>query len=359
MKRFLLAALTALFLGSASCGWLGPMYEVGDVSGDSEPVYDLEPPVQRNQNDQYWQVTDNIELYFYTGESDGSTDSTPILVIHGGPGTPALTPWTGLNAVDYAPVYYYHQRGCGYSTKPISNFALTESRYFYNNMQVLETELGIGANLADIERIRRILGSDQLILVGHSYGAFLASLYSAEFPERVKKMVLVSPAPLFKMPSDFGGLYVSILSNLPAEMEEDYRAYIAELFNIQDLFSKNEEELQELNDKMGTYYYAAMINAGKTMPETDYHPELVGGWYNFAYWFSTGRKYDYTKSIKAIDVPVLVIHGDEDFQTLAESEWVASLFPNAELEIIPSAGHFSFEEMPERFAELVGDFLAE
>ncbi len=56
-------------------------------------------------------------------------------------------------------------------------------------MQTLEQTLGISAQVADIERIRRILGEEKLIMVGHSFGGFLASLYAAEFPEHVARMV--------------------------------------------------------------------------------------------------------------------------------------------------------------------------
>ena len=41
---------------------------------------------------------------------------------------------------------------------------------------------------ATIERIRRILGRDRLTLVGHSFGAFLAAMYAAEFPDRVEAL---------------------------------------------------------------------------------------------------------------------------------------------------------------------------
>lgn len=79
---------------------------------------------------------------------------------------------------------YYHQRGCGHSTRPIDTF---KSQNFMQNVTVLNKVLGLSAQLADIERIRRILGHERLILVGHSYGGFLASLYAAEFPEHVEK----------------------------------------------------------------------------------------------------------------------------------------------------------------------------
>jgi len=45
----------------------------------------------------------------------------------------------------------------------------------YENMQTLCRKLGLAEQVADIERIRRILGREKLILMGHSFGADLAA----------------------------------------------------------------------------------------------------------------------------------------------------------------------------------------
>ena len=47
--------------------------------------------------------------------------------------------------------------------------------------------------VADIERVRRLLGQERLTVIGHSFGGFIATLYAVEFPERVDRLILVSP----------------------------------------------------------------------------------------------------------------------------------------------------------------------
>jgi len=112
---------------------------------------------------------------------------TPILVIHGGPGFPPAGRGRGSAAGAGYRLIYYHQRGCGLSSRPIKRFSGSN---MYANMQLLNRTLGLPAQVADIERIRRILGVDKIVLMGHSFGAFLAALYAAEFPEHVARVDL-------------------------------------------------------------------------------------------------------------------------------------------------------------------------
>lgn len=64
--------------------------------------------------------------------------------------------------------------------------------------------------------------------------------------------------------------------------------------------------------------------------------------------------------LPSIDVPVLVIVGDEDTLTpLSESQAIAAVVPNATLVQIAGAGHLSNLEQPQAFEASLADFLAE
>ncbi len=162
-----------------------PMYQPGKLSETNITIAEQEP------ESDFWQMEEGIQLYHF---SNGKGE--PLLLIHGGPGMPYKDTLPGFNRLaDQFTIHYYDQRGAGRSTKPFDRF---ESGNFYENMVKLEAKLGIGAQLKDIERIRNILGEEQLTLVGHSFGGYLASLYAAEFPDHVKKLVLISPAEILK-----------------------------------------------------------------------------------------------------------------------------------------------------------------
>ena len=180
----------------------------------------LVPPEQTG-DETYWSVEPDVKLYHF---DDGQGRN--VLVVHGGPGLPYPEPWPGLEALtDAYRFHYYDQRGSGQSTRPVDTFS---SQNTWENMQFLEAVLGLGAHVADIERIRQVLGEDKLILIGHSFGGFIASLYAAEFPERVEALVLVAPAGVLVMPPPEGGLFEAVRDRLPEGMREDYATYLDE-----------------------------------------------------------------------------------------------------------------------------------
>ena len=68
---------------------------------------------------------------------------------------------------------------------------------------------------------------------------------------------------------------------------------------------------------------------------------------------------DRRPDLPAMDVPALVIVGSEDALTpVSFSEVLVAGLPDAELVVIPGAGHLTALEAPAAFAAAVGDFLA-
>jgi proline iminopeptidase len=246
--------------------------------------------------------------------------------------------------------HYYDQRGCGESTRPIDRF---DSPDMYENMRTLDQALGLGAQIADIERIRQIVGDDKLILIGHSWGGFLASLYEAEFPEHVEALILVSPANMLVMPlPDAGGdLFTSVREKLPADQHVEFDEFMKEYMNFNTLFQKSEADLVAMNDQFGKYY--------QQIVKTDLPQQgKSGGWMVWGMYVSMGQRHDYRAALGEVTAPALVIHGADDLQSEAATRMYVQALPNAEFALIENAGHFSFEEQPGAFARIVKEFLS-
>lgn len=114
---------------------------------------------------------DDIHSLYW--EECGNPHGTPVLFLHGGPGA-GLSP---RHRQFFDPAHYrivlFDQRGAGQSTP------LGETRN--NTTQLLIT---------DIERLRVMLGIDQWLVFGGSWGSTLALAYGQTHPERCLGFVL-------------------------------------------------------------------------------------------------------------------------------------------------------------------------
>ena len=325
-------------------GMTGPLHQPGMVRAEKNLRAPLDPPAQSGESG-FWQVEPDIRLHYFT-----SGKGKPALVVHGGPGYPSAKPWSGLEPLTGTyRFYYYDQRGCGESTRPFDRFTSTN---YYANMQALDRALGLGAQVADIERIRRILGVEKITLSGHSFGAFIAALYATEFPEHVESLVLISPAEMLVIPAENGGLFPLIRERLPESERAAFDAFLKEYLDFNKIFSKSESDLVALNDRMGDYFQQAY---GKPIPAPQ---SKSGGWMVWGIYLSLGQRHDYRPAMKSTAFPVLILHGAEDLQTEQASRTYLEIYSQARFAVIPGASHFAFEEQPAEFAQAVGDFLA-
>ena len=115
-------------------------------------------------------VGDGHSVYF---EVSGNPDGIPVLVVHGGPGggsSPAMRRY-------FDPAIYkivlFDQRGCGKS-RPHAEIKNNTTWHL----------------IADMERIREILGVEKWIVFGGSWGATLSLIYAIAHPEPVKSLTL-------------------------------------------------------------------------------------------------------------------------------------------------------------------------
>jgi proline iminopeptidase len=321
---------------------MGPMYKPGNLRAGKDVAEPLTPAEASGAR---WLVAPGIELHHF---EEGA--GTPILVIHGGPGFPPAGPWRAgaLLGKDYR-LIYYHQRGCGLSSRPIKGFSGSN---MYANMQLANRTLGLPAQVADIERIRRILGTDKLVLMGHSFGALLAALYAAEFPEHVRASIYVAPADLTVLPNPQTDLFDVVRRRLPAGMKPEFESYMAEYFDFRRAFQRSEAESGAFYGRFAKFYGAA---AGGPPPQTGDVAEA--GYEPLAIYCSMGKHHDYSAALRAVATPGLAIHGSLDMQPESVTRGFAARFPNCRSTQIEGAGHFVFDDRPEEFAGQVREFL--
>lgn len=116
-------------------------------------------------------TTDGVELYVKVAGS-----GTPLLYLHGGPGSGSY--WferlTGEFMEQHFTVIYLDQRGVGRSGSPANE------DYSLERMTL------------DFEEVRKALGYENWLTLGHSFGGILQMGYAQRYPEAIKGMIMLN-----------------------------------------------------------------------------------------------------------------------------------------------------------------------
>lgn len=297
----------------------------------------------------FWLMSDSALLYHF---SHGQGEK--VLFVHGGPGVPITDSLSALIHIDENWEFvYFHQRGCGQSSRPIQRFQTTDMNA---NRAELVNRFGLSRLTEDIEQIRGILGTEKLIIMGHSFGAFVATMYAVKYPDHVRGLILVSPAAVLTMPAENGGLFGLLPQYLPDSVKPAYQGFLGRYFNFFSHFSRSDSDLTALNYDFQQFYQKAAQARGFELPP-DIGQKAIGGWAVQGCYMSMGMQYDLRPELKAITAPVLVIHGSNDIQPQSSSETYVKSFSHAKLEVINDAGHFPYLDQPETFSRIVREFL--
>jgi proline iminopeptidase len=110
---------------------------------------------------------------------DGPPDAQTVIVLHGGAGGDFRS-LLGLSALsDAHNVVFYDQRGAGLSER------------------VTADRLTLDGYLEELDAVIALTSPDRpVVLIGHSWGAMLASAYMGAHPDRVDRAVLIEPGYL-------------------------------------------------------------------------------------------------------------------------------------------------------------------
>lgn len=286
-----------------------------------------------------WRVAPDIEL---AHDSFGN-GAEHVVFVHGGPGFPTRSRPRALELLAHSyTVHDYDQRGAGDSTRP---FARAPSGSFYEQLVAIESKLGLAEQIADLESIRHLLGRDRLVLVGHSFGALVAALYAAEFPDHVRALVLVSPAPLHVMPSD-ADLFALVRARLSEADRAEYDDYMASYFDFSEAMSLDERALSDRYARFQSFYSAA------TRVRDSGADPGAGGFMVLATYASLGRRHDWRDAFAHITAPAIVLHGRSDLVPEAHVRDFAAAIPGADFALVDAA-HFALDEAPGEVASAV------
>lgn len=274
-------------------------------------------------------------------EEEGS--GIPIVLINGGPGGTHhyFHPWFSA-AAKYTRIIYYDQRGCG-----LSDFLSGKEGY------------SVDQAVYDLEAIRKSLKIDKWILLGYSYGGFLAQYYTTKFPGSMAGLILVGASP------NIQGLEGNSRVDMFVTREENAR-------------------LEKINNDLSSLFKSGLINKEKYTQLIIYNNYLNADWkrQNFYKpsreraaqmalyeWVhdnnfnsilnNSESRIDLTSAFNKCPIPTLILEGKWDL-TWAENkkEALKMNHPGSKMIVFESAAHGIYDEEPDEFFGALKDFIS-
>ena len=254
-------------------------------------------------------------------------DGPPTVVLHGGPGAHHDYLLPGFDSLAAGrTLIYYDQRGGGRS--PVAR----------------DVPAGWREHVEDLEALRALWGIERLSIAGYSWGALLAMLYAIEHPERVERLALVSPAPLWRdarerFEREFArrnlepALQAARLALRESGLRErDPDAYARRTFELSVVpYFHDPEKVRDLTPFRVT---------GRTQQEV---------------WSSLGE-YDVRPGLAALSLPATILYGESD-PIPADSAEAAAAALGAPLHRLPACGHVPYVEALPAFTNILDGFL--
>jgi 2-hydroxymuconate-semialdehyde hydrolase len=246
----------------------------------------------------------------------------PVLLIHGsGPGVTAWANWRLVMPAlaKQARVIAPDMVGFGFTERPVG-FAYTMDAWVRQAIGLLDA-----------------LKLDQVDLVGNSFGGALSLALAIRHPQRVRRLVLMGAA----------GVEFELTPGLDAVW-----GYTPSLDNMRKLLDIFAFDRGLVTDELARLRYEASIQPGFQEAFSSMFPAPRQRW--------VASLASPEADIQALPHETLIIHGREDqVLPLSNSIRLNALIARSQLHVFGRCGHWTQIEHATRFAQLVGNFLAE
>lgn len=292
-------------------------------------------PVIETNHTGYLKVSGGHEIYY---EESGDPHGKPVVFLHGGPGGGCTEKMRRFFNPDVYRIVLFDQRGCGKS-RPHASLKENTTWDLVN----------------DIEILRAALQIDRWQVFGGSWGSTLALAYSQTHPERVTELVLRGIFLLRK--KEIQWLYQHGTSELFPDLWQHYLEPIPKRERgdmvtayYKRLTSDNSEVRLQAAKAWSTWEASTSFllpNEQVTSAFAADELALSLARIECHYFVNHGfmKENQLLENVDKIrNIPAVIVQGRYDVVCPSISAWeLAQAWPEADLRIVPDAGHAAFE----------------
>jgi proline iminopeptidase len=270
----------------------------------------------------------NGHTLFYDTHGQGR----PILLLHGGTGLDHtyFRPWLDPLG-DQAQLIFSDLLGNGRSERPASFAGITMESW-----------------ADDADGLRAYLGHEKIILLGHSFGGFIAQVYALRHPERLAGLILCDTAPALDYPE------VTVANAQARGTPEQVQAVLGGLTNPASL-EDDADWRAAWKAILPLYFHHYDPQVAAAMDEQT-HYSGRGFSHGFIHCLPT---YNVSDRLSKISVPTLLLSGQDDWITPPAYGVgrIHAAIPAAKEVLFEHSGHFPFIEEQQSFLNAVRAWL--
>jgi pimeloyl-ACP methyl ester carboxylesterase len=204
----------------------------------------------------------------------------------------------------------------------------------------------------DIEALREARGLETIELLGHSAGCFVALAYAAAHPERLSRMVLVTPSA-----RPFGDVEGDIAAIRASRCDEPWYAEAAAIEKEMELAPPRMR--YRMDPALRVFGYARWDDRAQEHAASTDSQMSMRAMAAFVPAPEVGETLDLPGRLRAVTAPVLIVVGHLDGVTGVKSGHVlADMLTNASVVELADCAHYPWVDAPDAFREAVLSFLA-
>lgn len=213
---------------------------------------------------------------------------------------------------------------------------------------------GILNDVADLEAVRRFFKIEKFSTIGHSYLGMMVALYAQQYPNRLEKVIQLSPIAPYPQKQ-----YKTYSDAITA----DYAAKMQALAAAKDTLSE-QAYCEEYWARTRPLYVVDQTAAKRTLSQIcnypNEHPDAMLSYLSNSIFPSIQRVDLKAENFQSLTQPVLILHGDKDRVAPLDGarDW-EKLWPNAELEVLEGAGHIPWIDKQGLVFNAIRNFLGQ